>query len=328
MSLTNDIAPPSGRKPDAERTRKDILAVARSEFVEHGLSGARVDAIAERTQTTKRMIYYYFGSKEGLYSAVLEDAYSDIRAIEAGLALDDLDPETALRTLIHAMFDYEDAHPDFVRLIAIENIHQATYLSRLPTISAGQRRGDRVAADDPDAGACGRGVPARGGCRRHPSDDQRAVLLPGVQPAHVRGAVRPRPERDRGAKSPPDDDRRHGRGVPAVRLMRSNAEGGVAALARQVSEHRCDRSRGSPVRSHGSDRREGIAVQQQNRRRIPRPSLAAEYAGAAIFGAMIGSGGRDGADRRLAHEQHGRRTGGCRLFHHRPGLLRTSPRAF
>ena len=134
MSLTNDIAPPSGRKPDAERTRKDILAVARSEFVEHGLSGARVDAIAERTQTTKRMIYYYFGSKEGLYSAVLEDAYSDIRAIEAGLALDDLDPETALRTLIHAMFDYEDAHPDFVRLIAIENIHQAAYLSRLPTI--------------------------------------------------------------------------------------------------------------------------------------------------------------------------------------------------
>ncbi len=134
MSLTNDIAIPSSRKPDADRTRKDILTVARSEFVEHGLSGARVDAIAERTRTTKRMIYYYFGSKEGLYSAVLEDAYSDIRAIEAGLALDDLDPEAALRTLVGSMFDYEDAHPDFVRLIAIENIHQAAFLSRLPTI--------------------------------------------------------------------------------------------------------------------------------------------------------------------------------------------------
>ncbi len=134
MSLTKDTALPSGRKPDADRTRKDILAVARSEFVEHGLSGARVDAIAEGTRTTKRMIYYYFGSKEGLYSAVLEDAYSDIRAIEASLALDDLDPESALRALVEAMFDYEDAHPDFVRLIAIENIHQAAYLSRLPTI--------------------------------------------------------------------------------------------------------------------------------------------------------------------------------------------------
>jgi AcrR family transcriptional regulator len=124
----------SGRKPDAERTRKDIMVVARAEFVEHGLSGARVDAIAERTRTTKRMIYYYFGSKEGLYSAVLEEAYSDIRSIEAGLELADLDPVDAMRKLIEFSFDYEDMHPEFVRLIAIENIHQATYLKRLPTI--------------------------------------------------------------------------------------------------------------------------------------------------------------------------------------------------
>jgi AcrR family transcriptional regulator len=124
----------NGRKPDAQRTRADILAVARSEFVEHGLSGARVDAIAERTRTTKRMIYYYFGSKEGLYSAVLEQAYSGIRSAEATLALDDLDPPTALRRLIEFTFDYEDSHPDFVQLIAIENIHQAGYLKQLPTI--------------------------------------------------------------------------------------------------------------------------------------------------------------------------------------------------
>jgi AcrR family transcriptional regulator len=126
----------SGRKPDAVRTRADILAVARAEFVEHGLSGARVDAIAERTRTTKRMIYYYFGSKEGLYSAVLEQAYSDIRSTEATLALADLDPLAALRTLIAFTFDYEDSHPDFVRLIAIENIHQAGYLKQLPTIQS------------------------------------------------------------------------------------------------------------------------------------------------------------------------------------------------
>lgn len=124
------------RKPDAERTRADILAVARAEFVEHGLSGARVDSIAEKTRTTKRMLYYYFGSKEGLYSAVLEQAYADIRSTEAGLALSELDPLTALRRLIEFTFDYEDAHPDFVRLIAIENIHQAGYLKRLPTIQS------------------------------------------------------------------------------------------------------------------------------------------------------------------------------------------------
>jgi AcrR family transcriptional regulator len=127
---------PATRKPDADATRRDILAVARNEFVEHGLSGARVDAIAERTRTTKRMIYYYFGSKEGLYAAVLQEAYSDIRAHEGLQDLAGLDPVDALRRLIETMFDYEDSHPDIVRLIAIENIHQATYLARLPAIQS------------------------------------------------------------------------------------------------------------------------------------------------------------------------------------------------
>ncbi|WP_158933047.1 TetR family transcriptional regulator [Acidisphaera sp. S103] len=130
MSVTKE----HGRKPDAQRTRADILTVARAEFVEHGLNGARVDAISERTRTTKRMIYYYFGSKEGLYSAVLQQAYSDIRAAEATLELDDLPPVAALRRLIEFTFDYEDSHPDFVRLIAIENIHQAGHLRQLPSI--------------------------------------------------------------------------------------------------------------------------------------------------------------------------------------------------
>ncbi|HEY4171625.1 MAG TPA: TetR family transcriptional regulator [Rhodopila sp.] len=142
MSVTKE----KGRKPDAQRTRADILTVARAEFVEHGLHGARVDAIAERTRTTKRMIYYYFGSKEGLYSAVLEQAYSGIRSAEATLALDDLDPVAALQRLIEFTFDYEDQHPDFVRLIAIENIHQAGYLRQLSNIQ--QVNADAIAILD------------------------------------------------------------------------------------------------------------------------------------------------------------------------------------
>ncbi len=134
FSRVPDPKDPRNRKPDAERSRADILAVARAEFVEHGLSGARVDAIAEKTATTKRMIYYYFGSKEGLYSAVLQQAYAGIRAAEATLELRQLDPLAALRRLIEFTFEYEDAHPDFVRLIAIENIHQAAYLARLAKI--------------------------------------------------------------------------------------------------------------------------------------------------------------------------------------------------
>jgi AcrR family transcriptional regulator len=122
------------RKPDAARTKADILAVARDEFVRHGLNGARVDAIAEKTRTTKRMLYYYFGSKEGLYSAVLEEAYAGIRTAESALELDALDPETALRRLAEFTFEYHDANPDFVRLVAVENIHQAQYLREMASI--------------------------------------------------------------------------------------------------------------------------------------------------------------------------------------------------
>jgi len=113
---------------DPERTREDILRVASAAFAAHGLSGARVDAIAAKTQTTKRMIYYYFESKEGLYSAVLERAYSGIRRIETRMALDTLDPETALRRLVEFTFDYHEAHPEFVRLVMIENIHNAEHV--------------------------------------------------------------------------------------------------------------------------------------------------------------------------------------------------------
>ena len=52
----------------------NILEVATREFSDKGLAGARIDEIAAATRTSKRMIYYYFGSKEGLYVAVLEEA--------------------------------------------------------------------------------------------------------------------------------------------------------------------------------------------------------------------------------------------------------------
>lgn len=124
----------TARKNDPERTRQDILEVATEEFATHGLSGARVDAIAERTRTSKRMIYYYFGGKEGLYHAVLEKAYADIRTAEAALHLEDLPPEEAMRRLAEFTFDYDEAHPDFIRLVSIENIHRAEHLAHTASI--------------------------------------------------------------------------------------------------------------------------------------------------------------------------------------------------
>jgi AcrR family transcriptional regulator len=125
---------PEPRKNDPQRTQQDILAVATEEFAAHGLAGARVDAIALKTRTSKRMIYYYFGSKEGLYIAVLEKVYREIRAEEATLNLADLPPEEALRRLIESTVEHDEAHPYFVRLVSIENIHQAQHMLRSASI--------------------------------------------------------------------------------------------------------------------------------------------------------------------------------------------------
>lgn len=108
--------------------------MATKEFADKGLSGARIDEIANLTQTSKRMIYYYFGSKEGLYIAVLENAYQRIRRIESELHLEDLQPEEALRRLVEFTFDYQVGNPDFIRLVMTENINNGEFLAQSSVI--------------------------------------------------------------------------------------------------------------------------------------------------------------------------------------------------
>lgn len=119
-----------GRGHDPELTRQNILNVATREFAEKGYSGARVDEIAARTNTSKRMIYYYFEDKEGLFVTVLEEAYRRIRQIEATLDLAHLEPEDAIRALVGFTFDYQNSNEDFIRLVMVENIHQGVHLAR------------------------------------------------------------------------------------------------------------------------------------------------------------------------------------------------------
>ncbi len=119
---------------DSGGARENIIAVAMREFSDKGLAGARVDEIAERTQTSKRMIYYYFESKEGLYRAVLERCYAQVREIDSGIDLEGLGPQEALRQLVRVTFDYHTQHPDFVRLVMNENIHQGAHIGHIPAI--------------------------------------------------------------------------------------------------------------------------------------------------------------------------------------------------
>lgn len=119
---------------DPEGTKRNIIEVAYREFAENGLSGARIDEIAAKTKSSKRMIYYYFGDKEGLYLKVLETAYSRVRAEEASLDLADLPPIEALDKLVRFTFDHHNRNEDFIRLVMIENIHNGSYLARSEVI--------------------------------------------------------------------------------------------------------------------------------------------------------------------------------------------------
>jgi AcrR family transcriptional regulator len=121
---------------DGSATRRNILEVATRHFAEKSYSGARIDEIAADTATSKRMIYYYFTDKEDLFVAVLEHAYSRIRELEASLDLEHFGPEEALGRLVGFTFDYQNDNPDFIRLVMIENIHDARHMAKSKAIRA------------------------------------------------------------------------------------------------------------------------------------------------------------------------------------------------
>ncbi len=125
---TGRSRPGRPRAREAARTQAELLDIATQEFARLGYFGARVDEIADKSSTTKRMIYYYFGDKDGLFTAVLEKAYADIRAAERQLDLSDLPPQEAMRALIEHTFRWHFAHPELARLVTSENSLDAAHL--------------------------------------------------------------------------------------------------------------------------------------------------------------------------------------------------------
>ncbi len=121
-------------KRDPEGVRRDILSVAMDEFSQNGLSGARIDEIAARTRTSKRMIYYYYGDKEGLYQQALEEAYAKVRGGESDLELDGMEPRAALEKLCRFTFDHHRRNPAFIRMVMIENVHHGRHMQASETI--------------------------------------------------------------------------------------------------------------------------------------------------------------------------------------------------
>jgi AcrR family transcriptional regulator len=118
------------RKRDPERTSAAILDAAVHEFSHRGYDGARVDAIAKRAKINKRMLYHYFGGKDGLYLAVLEGRYAAIRSAETLLDLTHREPIEGMRKLILFTWDYFLEHPEFLSILATENQHKARFLKQ------------------------------------------------------------------------------------------------------------------------------------------------------------------------------------------------------
>ena len=123
---TNAMRKP--KSPEANRAR--ILAAATAAFAAQGYAGTSMDAIAARTQTTRALINYYFGSKDKLYLAVLERVYAEIREAEAGLELDHLSPVEAMRRIVEFTYDYYVEHEYFVRIVVAENQARGRHLKR------------------------------------------------------------------------------------------------------------------------------------------------------------------------------------------------------
>lgn len=128
LDVAGEPASREVRSRDPERTRASILAAATVEFSARGFAGAGIDAIASRSGANRRMIYHYFGSKRGLWLAVLEQAYERARTAELSLRLDALSPEEAMKALVTFTFDSFIGDRTFINLLNSENLHQARHL--------------------------------------------------------------------------------------------------------------------------------------------------------------------------------------------------------
>ena len=124
---TEPVAQPRTRDPEGTRNR--ILHAAIEEFAERGLSGARIDSIAQRSGANMRMIYHYYGSKEGLYTQVLEHVYEDLRNKESKLNLGDLEPFDAMLKLFNFTYAHFAKNPHVISLWTGENLQKGVYLS-------------------------------------------------------------------------------------------------------------------------------------------------------------------------------------------------------
>ncbi len=121
---------PGVRALAAQATRDSILRAATKVFAKHGYAGGRIEQISKAAKSYDRMIYYYFGSKEGLFIAVLEEMYRRFNEAESKLVLGAAAPVEALQAVIRFMWGYYQKNPEFITLLNTENLHRGKHISK------------------------------------------------------------------------------------------------------------------------------------------------------------------------------------------------------
>ena len=121
---------PGVRAAAAQATREAILKAATKVFAKHGFDGGRIEQISRAAHSYDRMIYYYFGSKEALFIAVIEELYRRFNEAEAALVIDETQPVDALVAMVRFMWTYYQKHPEFITLLNTENLHRGRHIGK------------------------------------------------------------------------------------------------------------------------------------------------------------------------------------------------------
>ena len=140
-------APKAPPKAECGRHPSEDPAGGAKEFGERGLPAASTDDIARRCGVNKRMIYYYFGSKEGLYLAALESVFENLVALEQEIEIEHLEPPAAIEAMINLKIDYYLDNPYFISFLSMENFYKARHLrksKKLGDVQDSVDRGDRA----------------------------------------------------------------------------------------------------------------------------------------------------------------------------------------
>jgi AcrR family transcriptional regulator len=128
------MTPPVAAKRNPERTKGRLLKAAIHLFSARGFHGVSVDEIVGRAGTNKRMVYHYYGSKNGIYLAALVEVFSRLAKAEIQVIEETARPDEKLKHLLAANFKFLDANPEFVRLLLWENLAQGRHVGRHPEL--------------------------------------------------------------------------------------------------------------------------------------------------------------------------------------------------